>query len=309
MTSSCKAYLSPAPGSLEEITLLITRVRPPEWRSDYPTTVDLEELFQDASMPKNSRLWSVPGGSTVAYALVHFPYNNLSFEIDPSCRTTALEDEILAWALSRMRAHYGTGVTQQTLDASCRLEDTAALAFFTRHGFAREEVESLAYLAELTGAPPAPVLPAGFSIRPLDGSREVEAALALHQASFGTENFTLEERVALMNTAAYLPSLDLVAVAPDGRLAGGCICSLEEAGGTGGTAEGYTDPVYVHPDFQRLGLAKALLLEGMTGLYELGVHQVRLGTSSDNPGMQRAAEAAGFRVMAQRAWFSKSLNN
>lgn len=295
------------PASLQEVLDLITAIRPAARRADFPSITDLEEIFRSPGIGADARLWRDPSGLPAAYALVHFPYNNLNFEIREAWWTDELEDEILEWAQGRMRARYGEELAGNTLDGSCRAEDGRMARFFERHGFVKEEVESMVFQAELSTPPPDALLPEGFTIRALDPAGEVEQALAVHQAAYGTSNFTLEDRLAMMNTAAYRPALDLVAVAPDGTLAGSCVCGVEGAYALDGVVEGYTDPVVVLPRYQGKGLATALLMSGLVGLYALYARRVQLSTSSTNIGMQRAAEAAGFTCVARSAWFSLDL--
>ncbi len=297
------------PGGLTELKDFIGCVRPVERTGDYPTTVDLDEMFQNPEMLQNTRFWRSINGELAAYAFIHFPYNNLSFEITDPYWSDSLEDEILAWAEERMRAHYPAGLSEQTLDGSCRVEDERINRFFERHGFAREEVESVSYRIDLPDVLPAPVLPPGFTLRPLNPESEVEQVVALHQAAFGTQLFSIEERVAIMNTGAYLPDLDLVVQAPDGSLAGNCICGIEPPASENEEPRGYTDPVVVHPAHQRQGIARALLLQGLAGLRERGISRVELGTTNLNTGMRKAAEAVGFRCVSHKAWFSKSLSD
>lgn len=292
---------------VSEIKTFIARTRPAERKTDIPTNVDLDEIFQDPEMAANARLWHTPNGELKAYAFVHFPYNNLNFEIDPSHLNDALEDEILAWAEGRMRAQYGMHAPQQTLDCTCRADDTRKALFLSRYGFEKTGVETLSYLIDLSAALPEPLLPPGFTLRALDPETELLQAVDLFQAAYGTDNFTLEERLAMMNTDAYLPELDVVVLSPEGRLAGNCICGIEAPSPESTGLIGFTDPLVVHPDFQRKGLAAALLLYGLEKLSLRGVRQVRLGTSSTNAGMRRAAEAAGFRCAARHAWYSKKV--
>ncbi len=70
---------------------------------------------------------------------------------------------------------------------------------------------------------------------------------------------------------------------------------------------GYTDPIGTHPAYRRIGLAGALMVEGMRRLYGLGVRTVQLGTSSDNLAMQALAARMGFDLQSEKLWFSKSL--
>jgi len=293
-----------ANGCLEMIRSLIRRIRPAVWRGDYPTDVDIDELFQDPAMAERSRVWFTVQGDPCAFAFVHFPYNNLTLEAGEECWTDEWEDEVAAWAEAQMRAHYGADLVNQTLDGNCRSEDARLVQFFVRHGFKKDGMESLTFALELSEMPVFPSLPEGFSLHPLRPESELEEVVALHQAAHGTGNFTLEDRMAIMQTGEYIAELDLVVTAPDGRLAGNCICGVNEPGGV----EGYTDPVVVHPRFQRRGLARALIQAGLVELYRLGVRLVRLGTSSENTAMQRVAEALGFTCVARRTWYSKNLD-
>jgi ribosomal protein S18 acetylase RimI-like enzyme len=295
------------PEGLFELKAFIRSVRPVGRRSDYPTGVDLDELFQNSEMLQNSRVWRDVEGNLAAYAFVHFPYNNLTFEIADLYWSENLEHEILVWAEERMRQRYPTGLAAETLDGSCRAEDDRMKRFFVNHGFIKQQVESITYRVDLMNSLPMPVLPPGYSLRPLNPSSEIEKVVALHQAAYGTRLFSIEERIAIMNTDAYLPEADLVVQAPDGSLAGNCICGIEPRVSEIEEERGYTDPVIVHPQHQRRGIARALLLEGLARLRERGIRFAELGTTNLNMGMRKAAEAAGFQCVSQRVWYSKKI--
>jgi ribosomal protein S18 acetylase RimI-like enzyme len=71
--------------------------------------------------------------------------------------------------------------------------------------------------------------------------------------------------------------------------------------------DGFTDPVAVHPDFRRRGIARALMLSGFGLLKAMGATRARLGTSSEKLGMQAAAESVGYRLEGAMLWFSKEI--
>ena len=149
---------------------------------------------------------------------------------------------------------------------------------------------------------PEAELPQGFIIRSIKGMDEAEAVASTHRAAFGTEYMTTENRLVIMNTSGYDPSLDLLAIAPNGNIAAYCSCSVNDQ-----TKIGMTDPVATHPDYQRMGLARALLLEGMQLLKERGMMSAHLGTSGNNLGMKKTAESVGFTVEYTTIWFSKEV--
>jgi ribosomal protein S18 acetylase RimI-like enzyme len=151
---------------------------------------------------------------------------------------------------------------------------------------------------------PAPVLPSGFSLRPSLGAAEAEAWVALHRLAHKTDYMTVERRLSIIEVEGFDPRLDLVAVAPDGRLAAYCVGSISKGENElTGCKAGYTDPVATHPDFQRRGLCRALLCASMQLLRERGMEVARLGTSLENQAMRRAAEAVGFRVESETLWY------
>ena len=96
---------------------------------------------------------------------------------------------------------------------------------------------------------------------------------------------------------------------PDGTLAAYCVCWFsEEENALTGRKDGHTDPIATHPAYQRRGLARALILTGLSLLKEKGLETARLGTARENLGMLRTAESVGFRIVSETLWFSKIIS-
>jgi ribosomal protein S18 acetylase RimI-like enzyme len=301
-------YTFRAYGDLDDrqsmIDLLIA-VRPPERISDYPSIVDLQELLSIPQIQSTTRLWEDGVGQLVAFAFVD-TYNNLRFEMAPRARDGEVMHQIVDWGEACVRRGGRTYGESLTLDACCREDDAGCITLLKNHGFAAQEVRSLIMARSLRYPIAEPQLPHGFGIRPITGEAEAGALVALHRAAHQTGNLTLEDRLSWMRVPEYDPALDLVATAPDGRLAAYCRCLIsEEENARSGRNEGWTDPIGTHPDFQRQGLASALLLRGMFLLRERGIETARLATSSDNIPMLRTANKVGFRVESAKVWFTK----
>jgi mycothiol synthase len=281
---------------------LLQRLRPPERRDDYPAAVDLHEMLSQPELQILTRLW-FDDSTLVVFALVD-AYNNLIWEIDPRYD---LETEVIDWGMNCLHSMRIQGLTgaSATLDANCLQEDTRRMEMLLRHGFAIQPGGSLHLRRSLEGEIPVPILPPGYSITNAavlaDAPHLVERIITLHRAAFGTNHMTLQERKGIMSAPGYDPRLDLFILAGDTRLAGYCTCSYE----AGIPSVGYTDPIAVHPDFQRLGLGRALLCEGMRLLSAHGVQEARLGTSSSNTAMLALAQAVGFEVYETGLWLSK----
>ena len=279
--------------------------RPEDRISDYPSISDLQQLMTLETIQQHTRLWEAPGDRLIAYAFLDAP-NNLRFEISENGRTAELEAEVVAWGVSRLAGAVNPGEKPQSLDVVCRADDDATRAMLSRHGFEEHPVRTLILSRPLFHPVTPPILPQGFTIRPVTGVEEAPALLALHRAAHGTDHLTLEDRLSWMMAPDYDPRLDLLVVGPDGTLAAYCLVQVsEEENRQSGLAEGWTDPLATHPDYQRQGLATALLKQGLKILKSRGLKTARLATNSDNLAMLRTARKVGFVVEITKIWHSK----
>lgn len=284
---------------LQSMSALMNIARPVEQLTDYPNNVDLHELLQSAAVQANTRLW-FDDNQLIAFALVD-EYNNLLFDCLPD-QLTELEDDIIEWGLSRLNSE------ARSLDANCRESDTARVVFLEKYGFVRTSTETISMRRDLDKPIPDPVLPTGFIIRSVQSEEEAEALAELHRLAFDSDYVTTEVLLTWMRVPEYDSSLDLVAIAPDGTFAAYCMCSINyEQNQITGNLEGQTDPVGTHPRYQKLGLARALLLTGLSLLKERGMKTACLGTSSDNIAMQKTAHSAGFYISHKKIWFEKAI--
>ena len=290
---------------LQSMCDLLVAARPADRVTEYPSIVDLHEVLALTQVQDNTRLWFDAQDQIVGFAFVDH-YSNLCFELDHQAAHPGIELEMVSWGEECVRRAAKESGKSCRLNASCCDSDTERMALLERHGFVRQKGQALRMVRSLNEPIPTPQVPAGFSIRHVTDEHEVEALVALHRAAFGTENMTVQERLAMMGVPEYDPELDLLAVAPDGRFAATCMCSIsQEENELTGRNEGYSDPIATHPDFQRRGLARALLLTGFHRLKQRGVDVAGLGTSSENTAMRQTAQSVGFHVQSTVLWFSK----
>jgi len=274
----------------------------------YPIATDLYEELAETEVQVSAGLWENESRELVGFAYVS-RWQNLVDAFDTRVFTPEREAEIIEWAVRAVQRRNQEKGETQTLDASTLEDDQPRVAMLERHRFARQSESSILMARPLDSIPEL-ALPPGFTIRPVNGEAEIEAYVSLHQAAFGTENMTVEYRRTIMSAPDFIPELDLVAVAPNGDLAAFCVGQIfpDDAPRAGGHKEGWTDPVGTHPSYQRLGLAKALMVDCMGRLKARGCDTAILGTSSENTAMQRVAEKIGFKTVSNTLWYCRDVS-
>jgi mycothiol synthase len=210
-----------------------------------------------------------------------------------------LEGRVLSWAERQIAV---SGV-QHPLVILCRDDDEVLCGFCEERGYDTFE-EELRMGRSLETPLPEFAPPAGIVIRPRRGDAELDAWLALYTESFGPRPAKLRHWRAMRDDPDYQPSLDLVAVASDGRLAGICFCSIAAVeAASADVVEGRTEPVAVARDFQRRGLARALISTGLATLREHGAQFVALTTEIENINAHRLYEELGYCELYRARWY------
>jgi ribosomal protein S18 acetylase RimI-like enzyme len=102
-----------------------------------------------------------------------------------------------------------------------------------------------------------PVLPAGFRFRTAEQAGP-EAAVQAHVDAWVNSSYNARSYEGVRATAAYRGDLHVLVEAPDGTMAASTIMWFDEANKT---VE--FEPVGTHPDYRRLGLARAMMLHGL----------------------------------------------
>lgn len=250
--------------------------------------------------PENIGLWVNAEGQLLAWAVMQTPFWTIDYAYHPDADPN-LHRQILTWA---------DHCARQVLDTSSghpywfvmvfasqtnRIRDLEQAGFLSQANVG-EDSWSKVLMQRPAQIPVADyALPAGFIIRPLAGENEVEAYVQLHRAVFESKNMTVDWRTRTLRRSGYLPDSDLVAVAPDGRLAAFCVCWLNK--NSEGKPSGQIEPLGVHQDFRKLGLGRAILSEGLRRLYLCGADRVYVETDRYRNAALELYEGAGFRLI------------
>ncbi len=156
--------------------------------------------------------------------------------------------------------------------------DVARQDILTSRGYSREGWPEHQRWRTLVPPLPEAKLPPGFRVRALQGAEEFPARSYLSWKAFhpdepdsdyqGWEWYTNIQRAPL-----YRRQLDLVTVTPDGTLASFCTIWYDDV-----TRAGAFEPVGTAPTYQQRGLGKAVMVEGLRRLRDLGATLAFVGS-------------------------------
>ncbi len=252
----------------------------------------------------NIRLWENNTGALVGFAVFGDDFS-MDLQVRPDARWRGIEDEMFAWAETRWcesmddpaipREH------KRDLFTGVLADDAPRIAFLERHGFARGDKPYLRFARSLSEPIPDPRLPNGFSVRGVAGEHEITNRASAHREAFHPSRVTDEGYARLMRMSEYDRDLDVVAVSPDGVIAAYAMCWIDRA-----NKVGEFEPVGTRPAFQRQGLARAALLEGMARMKARGAETALVATGGSNASAVRLYESVGFRVVNQELTFTKN---
>ena len=276
---------------------------------DFPAgnlhVVDLAYRFSSWAFdyPDNIGLWANAEGQLFAWAVMQTPFWAIDYAYHPDA-DQHLHRQLLAWADGRARQILGTPSGRPTWFVNVLAGQTDRIRDLEHVGFASQadvgqDSWSKVLMFRSAQTPVADCsLPVGFTIRPLAGEGEVEAYVELQRAVFESRNMTVEWRTRTLRHPDYIPDLDLVAVAPDGRLAAFCVCWLNK---NVTEASGQIEPLGVHADYRQLGLGRVILSEGLRRLHLHCASRIYVETDNYRNAALELYESVGFRVV-QDVW-------
>ncbi|HKV83081.1 MAG TPA: N-acetyltransferase [Ktedonobacterales bacterium] len=248
---------------------------------------------------ENVRLWTNERAEVIGWAILQWEFWTLDYAILPGPTAATVAGNILLWAIEGTARRATSRGEPLRLFVDAREPGPPPALPLDEFGFTLyPEWRQYHMERPVDLAPKQPNIPRGFTIRPLAGMDEVDAYVDLHHAAFDSTNMTREWREAILRSPHYTPDLDLVAVAPDGALAGFCICWLNTTARweTGPEITGQVEPIGVAPAYQGSGLGRALMYEGVRRMAEHGAQRMFVEVDAENEAARSLYESAGFRV-------------
>jgi len=269
-----------------------------KWWLYYPP---LEGAFWD-----HIHLWDDPKreGRLLGWALISPDWVGFDVYVQPELRGSDLAEAMYIWAEEQ-----AMGIAREkgksTIYMLWGMHDDDVLARHFRQREYRLRRGYVHFMRELDDTLSIGNVPEGFVVRACQGEAELTAKAKAQYGAFGSSAAfaDYEQRYRnFMRSPVYDPELDIVAVAQDGRIGAFCIVWPDPV-----NKVGLFEPVGTHPDFQRKGLGKAVMLEGLRRLKQLGMKNAIVSTFEDNLGGIKFYKAMGFQTVFRLGTYEKDV--
>lgn len=249
------------------------------------------------SLEKVILLWETTDGDLIAMLNPDDP-GQAHLQIHPRWRSAEMEQMMLDIG----EQHLAISTPQRKLSVSTYGGDSLREPLVVGRGYVHSWSEQL-YRRALTDLLPIAPLTPGYFIRSLSGDEELPARSwaswrAFHPNAPDHQYQGWEWYRNLQRCPLYRRDLDLVVISARGEVAGFCTVWYDDV-----TCTGFFEPVGVVPEHQRRGLGKALLVEGMHRVKQLGGTLVTVAGASPeaNSLYHSVMGSTGMRVQ----WWEK----
>ena len=224
-------------------------------------------------------VWETDQGELAA---VLHPYGDgeIRLHIHPRYRSPELEAEIFAYAVEQYAEETAHG---RLLIVPVLADDTLRQETLSRLGLVRQAGWNHHYWRDLTDPLPGWPLPDGYYLRSMGDESEHPARSWCSWRAFHADepddhyDGDSSWYRTFQSAPLYRRDLDVVVIAPDGRVAAFCTCAYDDY-----TRSAVTVLVGVAAEHWRRGLGKAVVGEGMRRLKHLGCTRV-FATAADEP--------------------------
>lgn len=172
------------------------------------------------------------------------------------------------------------------VEVPARDDDDAFVEYLSAAGLVAGEPSAITWM-DAVERPPLSAVPEGFVLTDRSAQRGPHPMR-------GRNGDGVEER--LRQCSLYVPELDLAVETPDGATAGYSLYWFDPV-----TKVGLLEPMRVNDEFQRRGIARAMLATGLERLARRGATRLKVGYSTGVAGALYTG--SGFRLTATATWF------
>ncbi len=284
----------------------------------YTSVAELREDFNEPTFDINRdlRLWQDDQDRLVAMANLWHPEPGerlscgLGFFVHTDVRGSGVEAQIIHWAEARSQeiGQGFEGAVELHSGARSHLHDRFAL--LEQHGFSW--CRTFKRLSRSLAEPvPAVSLPEGFTIRSVNSDQDGAAWVEMFNQTFvdhwNHHPMTVERFNYYSTLSIYDPGLDLVAIAPDGTMVAFCSSLINAAENAQlGRRQGWVGLLGTRRGYRRLGLGRAILLEGLRRLQTAEMETALIGVDSQNPNQAyQLYDDVGFQLLFESMVYEK----
>jgi mycothiol synthase len=227
------------------------------------------ESWGDGLLVGRVFIWEMPDGQ-IAAVLNPESHGHAFLQVHPGLRTRDLEEEMLDVAEQYLATPGPNGQRRLTVWADG--QDTVRRALLQQRGYVKGDWPEHQHRRTLSEPIPDVPVAEGFIVRSLGGVDELPARAwsswkAFHPQAPDEEYANVGWRwyLDIQRCPLYRRDLDIVAVTPNGDLASFCTVWYDDV-----TRSAYFEPVGTYTSYQRRGLGRAVMTEGLRRLQRMG---------------------------------------
>jgi ribosomal protein S18 acetylase RimI-like enzyme len=180
--------------------------------------------------------------------------------------------------------------------------DRARAERLARRGYAPGDDGNVRFWQEIEAPPPPANLPDGFIVRGVSSNDDIARRAVVESTIYHDFMISADAwRSMTSRLPGYRPDLDVIAVADDGAGASACTCWYDAA-----TKCGEFEAVGTSTAYRRMGLAKAVIIEELRRLHQLGATRAVVQTMISNAPAIALYQSCGFEVVGRDYGWAKA---
>ena len=268
----------------------------------YPSPSDLDywRYIYDESPDgvHDAKLWHDVDGRILAFAWM----NEAAVDFVCHYQHKELQNEIIEWSEQERLKYASENIVNCFYVFDC---DKEGESIAKTKGYRKSELFNYYGKRSLLEDIQKAQLPFGYILKSIETEEEIRKRAEMNGLA-GNEITPDKYKYFMEHAVNYRQELDLIAVAPNGDVAGFCTVWFDSV-----CKVGMFEPYAVHVDHLRKGLGKSLLLEGMSRLLALGckvAYVTHAGLESDESDPALALnEAVGFSKVGNNYLWGKEM--
>lgn len=277
----------------------------PYLSADPPNWARISAAARLGFQQRSIQLWEVdhnPQRTVVGLLLYQQKKHEFSYLVDPNYREIAAA--MVDWVEEDHQATAADQKEQKMLSCTVCEKSEVQKTLLTQRGYVKGKRGTVFRNRLLDEGLLPPFLPQSFRFQEVSALSEKQF---IERAAAETEPFGDEINAAFLRelnkSSLYRPQLDLVIITPDGTIAALATIWFDE-----GHQVGFFEPVATVAAHRRLGLGKALMIEGFRRLQNIGATTAFLGNDVDNNTANKLYESVGMPIFDQEDLWQKEVS-